>query len=548
MVSSRPLKALARFASLPTARTPWWALAMALSGCVLPPERDLELLDGGPPASGGSGGGGHAGSSSGGNGGAGGAPLGGRGGHGGDASGGAQPPTLDGGHGGRVADVGLPVDAGHATDVGLSVDAGHATDVGPSVEAGHATDVGLSTDLGPPPLPDAVVNPVADARGPVPIDFSIAADALVGLLDAGVNRPDLPTPPADAAPGPSDRGADAQTPPVADGALLADASIVAPGDANPVCMPQPEICNALDDDCDGQTDETTDCGAGRECVAGACVPLMPAGYVRVEPGQFIMGSPAQEAFRTPDPVERAHRVTLTRPFLIKTTEVTQSEWIALMGDNPSHFANCGGDCPVEQVTWFEAIAFCNALSTAEGFSPCYANAAGEDYDRADATAQRPETPTWRNELDCEGYRLPTDAEWEYAARAGTQTATYNGPIVEETCLAIDPNLDPIAWYGCNSGGTTHPVGEKLPNPWGLHDMLGNVWEWSWDWYGDSPAADQTDPLGPVDGLYHVLGVFHVFRGGVFWVNGGNCRAATRCGGCPGVQGTYFGFRTARSVP
>ena len=233
----------------------------------------------------------------------------------------------------------------------------------------------------------------------------------------------------------------------------------------------------------------------------------PAGYVRVTPGTFMMGSPDSEDGREDD--ESQHSVTITRPFCMNSTEVTQAEWQAVMGSNPSKFTSCGANCPVEQVSWEDAVAYANALSRREGLPECYA---GSTF----------------SGLSCKGYRLPTEAEWEYAARAGTTGATYG-------------NLDSVAWYDENSGSATHPVGQKQPNAWGLYDMLGNVWEWTGDWYRTYPGT-VTDPLGAGAGSYRVI------RGGSWIGLARGARAAHRLYDTPGGRGYYLGFRLSRTAP
>ncbi|MCC6899124.1 MAG: SUMF1/EgtB/PvdO family nonheme iron enzyme [Polyangiaceae bacterium] len=234
----------------------------------------------------------------------------------------------------------------------------------------------------------------------------------------------------------------------------------------------------------------------------------PRGYVRIEPGRFTMGSPSSEPDRSDD--ETAHEVRITRAFYLKTTEVTQGEWQAVMGSNPSHFSSCGDTCPVENITWWDAIAFVNKLSDREGLTRCYGD--GGSFVG----------------LSCNGYRLPTEAEWEYAARAGTTGARYG-------------SREAVAWFEDNSGGKTRPVGGKQANAWGLYDMLGNVWEWVHDWKGayDSSA---TDPTGPSSGDYRVV------RGGSWDFYAWNVRAADRYDGEPGLRVFSFGLRPARSVP
>jgi len=143
-------------------------------------------------------------------------------------------------------------------------------------------------------------------------------------------------------------------------------------------------------------------------------------------------------------------------------------------------------------------------------------------------------------LSCRGFRLPTEAEWEYAARAGSLTSTYNGNVPAGYTCNADAVLTPIAWYCGNSGNRTQPVRQKQANAWGLYDMLGNVWEWTHDWYGAYGGA-ATDPVGPSTGSSRVI------RGGS-WGNGAaRCRAAFRIDFDPGGRYGYLGFRPARSA-
>jgi len=244
----------------------------------------------------------------------------------------------------------------------------------------------------------------------------------------------------------------------------------------------------------------------------------PDGFVRIEAGTFMMGSPASE----PEwgDLETHHEVTLTRDFFMQTHEVTQGDYLALMGENPSNFSDCGANCPVEKVSWTDAITYANHLSAAEDLPLCYTS---------DGALFGVVTP-----YDCDGYRLPTEAEWEYAARAGTMTTYYCGD---------DPScLDGIAWYDGNSGSTTHPVGQKTPNAWGLYDMSGNVWEWVWDWYErDYGTSAQTDPSGPGNGTRRVN------RGGSWSSHARYLRSARRSYNAPGSRIINLGFRLARSA-
>ncbi len=238
--------------------------------------------------------------------------------------------------------------------------------------------------------------------------------------------------------------------------------------------------------------------------------VCPQGYVRIAPGTFTMGSPVGEADRDDDDDdERQHSVTITRAFCMKATEVTQSEWQTVMGSNPSRFSNCGANCPVERVSWEDAVGYANALSRRGGLPECYA---GSTF----------------TGLGCRGYRLPTEAEWEYAARAGTAGATYG-------------NLDSVAWYPANSGSATHPVGQKQPNAWGLYDMLGNVWEWTGDWFG-AYSGETSDPAGAP------AGPDRVWRGGSWFNINRETRVALRGIATPDVHNGHLGFRLVRTAP
>jgi formylglycine-generating enzyme required for sulfatase activity len=283
-------------------------------------------------------------------------------------------------------------------------------------------------------------------------------------------------------------------------------------------------------------------------------PEAPGEWVLVKAGSFVMGSPTGEPGKRVD--EISHPVTITRDFWLQATEVTQGQFQDAMGYNPSNFTSCGQNCPVERVSWSEAAAYCNALSLREGLRQCY-SCSGSGREVSCDTSSRYSTL-----YTCPGYRLPTEAEWEHAARAGTTTALYTGSI---TILGEmnAPALDPIAWYGGNSGVSysggfdcsswterqrnastcgTHPVRQKRPNSLGLYDMLGNVWEWCHDWYGEYPTGVETDPVGPGAGSGRVL------RGGSWNLNAGFTRTAYRDKRAPGSHFSNFGFRPSRSLP
>jgi len=259
--------------------------------------------------------------------------------------------------------------------------------------------------------------------------------------------------------------------------------------------------------------------------------MAPPGTVLIPAGTFQMGSPENEPFRFS--YETLHQVTLTRDFLMQTTEVTQAQWQARMGNNPSRFT---GDTsrPVERVSWYDAIAYANALSVADGLpvaynlSGCSGTPGTSNYSCSNVTltASTPYATT--------GWRLPTEAEWEYAYRADSSAAWYFGS---------DSNLlRTYAWFGSNSSSTTHPVARKQPNAWGLYDMAGNVLEFCWDWYGSYPGT-VTDPVGPPSGSHRVI------RGGSWRYDASLTRAAYRDRNAPDYRDyDGVGFRLARSRP
>jgi formylglycine-generating enzyme required for sulfatase activity len=230
-------------------------------------------------------------------------------------------------------------------------------------------------------------------------------------------------------------------------------------------------------------------------------PTLGAKFVLIPAGTFMMGS-SSGFFRVEsgrDHDETQHQVTISQPFYLQTTETTQGQWKKIMGNNPSHFKNCGDDCPVEQVSWNDVHEFIKKLNTTEG---------------------------------TDKYRLPTEAQWEYAARAGMTTRFYSGDS--------DDDLSRAGWYNGNSGLKTHPVAQKIPNAWGLYDMHGNVWEWVQDWKGDYPSGDIIDPAGSPSGSYRVR------RGGSWSSVAASCRSANRDDGVPDFRPYHLGIRLLRT--
>ena len=264
-----------------------------------------------------------------------------------------------------------------------------------------------------------------------------------------------------------------------------------------------------------------------------------AGFSTISAGTFTMGSPTSEPCRYwGTGGEDQHQVTLTHGFEIQSTEVTQGQFLARMGYNPTYFPSCGQSCPEEDVSWHEAAAYCNALSAQVGLTACYSCTG------AGPTIACTEAPGFSGKdiYGCPGYRLPTDAEWEYAYRAGTTSALYSGAKDPATCLSgADPKADPIAWYDANSGNTTHPVGQKAANAWGLYDMAGNVEEWCHDWFQTNLGFSAvTDPWGAPSGSSRVI------RGGAYRFSAGGLRAAMRSQGPPSGRGDPWGFRCCRT--
>jgi formylglycine-generating enzyme required for sulfatase activity len=290
-------------------------------------------------------------------------------------------------------------------------------------------------------------------------------------------------------------------------------------------------------------------------------PEVPEGCVLIDAGSFVMGSPEDEPGHDSWGDETQHTVTLTTAFYMSTTEVTNEQYREMaqwaydngyctasssslqdaldgstqelldLNDSDCEIDFAGGvftcenpDHPVMEVTWYGSVAYCDWKSLREGLPRAY------DHSTWQCNSHQP--------YSAEGYRLPTEAEWEYACRSGSTTAFANGEITDTGCN--DPVLDEIGWYCGNAGGWTHPVAEKIPNAWGLYDMHGNLYEWCNDWYA-SYGGDVTDPVGPATGSDRLL------RGGFWYDLALDCRSAGRRNLNPSISFSSIGFRFMRSA-
>jgi formylglycine-generating enzyme required for sulfatase activity len=282
---------------------------------------------------------------------------------------------------------------------------------------------------------------------------------------------------------------------------------------------------------------TTQNGGHRaQCV----VTVRLVGMVQIPAGTFTMGSPVGEPNRSSDEIQ--HSVTLTKGFYMGKYQVTQKQYQEVMGALPTSLSGSsygvGENYPVYYVSWYDAIVFCNKLSMMEGLKPVYSISNSTDTSTWGPVPTSSNT-TWnavKMVSGANGYRLPTEAEWEYACRAGTTTAWYTADTVDGP-----PHLNTAAWYTNNAGFKTQQVGLKTANEWGLYDMHGNVWEWCWDWNGPPVSAAQTDPIG------FSIGTFRVFRGGSWTGGAEHLRSAFGSEDLPSTRRNDVGFRLVRSL-
>ncbi len=266
-------------------------------------------------------------------------------------------------------------------------------------------------------------------------------------------------------------------------------------------------------------------------ISSAEYAITPSNMILLPGGSFTMGDTRGQG----DAGELPTHIVILSPYYIGRCEVTQAEWQAVMGSNPSSGYGVGPNYPVYSISWYSVLKYCNLRSLAEGFTPVYSILGSTN------PANWGAVPTgWNavwNGAVCDwtanGYRLPTEAEWEYAARGGTNTPDY--------LYAGSDDINAVAWYdGNNTPNGSKPVGTKAPNGIGAYDFSGNVWEWCWDWFGDYSAGTQANPTGPFAGDYRII------RSGFYMNTPDYCRVSMRYSNYIYDSGFYVGVRVSRS--
>ena len=291
---------------------------------------------------------------------------------------------------------------------------------------------------------------------------------------------------------------------------------------------------AEDCHCDsGLNDTGADTGSGDSAIslpvtieAGAAthsITSLDLDFVEVSAGSFTIGCTEGQGEECQGDEDPGHSVVLTRPVLISVTEVTQAQYEAITGERPSIELGCGADCPVETVSWHDAAAFTNALSALESLESCYVC----------SSATRSDCAPVDDLIGCAGYRLPTEAEWEAAARCG-----------DDFMFAGSDESGEVAWTSQNAKSITHPVGLLAPNACGLYDMSGNVYEWVGDWYGPYPHETTTDPLDSMEPSEEMA---RVYRGGSWGNHARHARVSNRHWRTPHFEFGLLGIRVVRTV-